>query len=151
MPRFVVDSTIATKWYLDDELYVEEASHVLSDFRLGRIRLLAPRQLAHEVASALLFATRHPTRPRRITLATGRSALDDFLQWQIDYIHHEQLTPSAYDLAGRLNCSYYDALYLSLAEMTNSQFVHADERLARTLGDRFPLALWIGRYSPTSP
>ncbi len=146
VPRYVIDASVAIKWYLSDEEHIEHARLVRQDFEAGTIRLLAPPQLQHEVASALSKATRNPARPRSLSQAEGLRIVEDFLQWPIELLHHQALIPAAYSLARRYRCSYYDALYLATSEMTHSHFLYADGKLRRNLGPRFPLAHWIEDY-----
>ncbi len=53
VPRYVIDNSVAAKWHLEDEEWVEPSFQVLADFTQGRIRLIAPDLLRHELASAL--------------------------------------------------------------------------------------------------
>jgi predicted nucleic acid-binding protein len=46
----------------------------------------------------------------------------------------------------RYDCSYYDGLYLALAEAARCPFVYADQRLRNTLAGRCPRAMWIEDY-----
>ncbi|MBI2864013.1 MAG: type II toxin-antitoxin system VapC family toxin [Chloroflexi bacterium] len=146
VPRFVIDASVAIKWYLSDEQHIETARQVRLDFEQGLVRLFAPAQLHHEVASAVLKATRNTGRPKRLSPAEGQQIVEDFLGWDVELIDHGILIPSAYRIAGRYGCSYYDGLFLATAEMTNSPFVFADGKLRRALGNRFPLAMWIEDY-----
>ncbi len=146
VPRYVIDASVAIKWYLSDEQHIETARRVRLDFERGLVRLLAPPQLHHEVASAILKATRNTERPKRLSPTEGQGIIEAFLGWDVELVNHEILIPSAYQIAGRYGCSYYDGLFLATAEMTNSPFVFADGKLRRALGNRFPLALWIEDY-----
>lgn len=62
------------------------------------------------------------------------------------FLPTDSLILPAYRLARRFGCSYYDAIYLALAEATALPFLHADDKLRRNLGTRFPLSLWIEDY-----
>ncbi len=48
-----------------------------------------------------------------------------------------RLLPSAYRIALQFGCTVYDAVYLAAARQAGSEVVTADERLSRTVGDRF--------------
>lgn len=138
---------MAIKWYLHDEPLVAEASIVLRDFQSEQVRLLAPEHIRNEVASALLNATRHPARLPHLTLGTNRRLLDLFLKLDLELVPQDGLIAAAYDLAGFYGCSFYDGLFLATAQMTNSQFIHADLKLRGALKGRFPLELWIEGYA----
>jgi predicted nucleic acid-binding protein len=53
IPAYVVDASVAAKWYLPDEPDSWHAAMLLADFRDGKIRLLAPEQVRYEVPSAI--------------------------------------------------------------------------------------------------
>lgn len=146
VPRYVIDASVATKWHLDDETYVQENQTILDQFQQGRIHLLAPDHIRYEVASAILNATR--MNPPRIAFEAGRRSIGRVGQWGVDLVLDAGLLPSAYLLARRWGCSLYDALYLALAQAAQSPLIHADDRLRRALAGRFPLELWIEDYQP---
>lgn len=145
-PNYVLDATVATKWHLSDEEHVDRARQVRLDFEADRIGLVAPTQLQFEVAAAILKATRHPERPQRLAPQIGGRALEVFQSWNIRYVPGEPLVARAYRLAIQYGCSYYDAIYVALAQATGIPLLHADSKLRRALGNRFPLAVWIEDY-----
>lgn len=141
-PRYVLDASVAVKWHLRDEQHVVPALRALSDYREGRVDLLAPDHIRYEVASAIRVAVLRG----RATPEEGRSSLADFYGWQIPTIRSDSLIFFAYEQALTLSCSLYDALYIALAKSTHAPLVYADERMRRNIGHRFPLALWIEDY-----
>ena len=149
-PRYVLDATIANKWHLTDEEHVDIADQIRLDFEEDRIQLIAPTQLRFEVAAAILKATRNPERRHRLDLQMGERILEVFQSWNILYVPSESLIMPAYRAAARYGCSYYDGLYVALAQATNTPLLHADNKLHRALADGFPLAVWIENYPPNS-
>ena len=145
IPRYVVDTSVAVRWYLQDEPFREHALAVLDDSDRGRILLLTPDLIYAEVASALRNATRIVRQPR-ISNEEGRAALAAFLALDLRTIDIRNLSLRAYYLSGRFGCSLYDACYLALAEIAQCVVIHADNRLRNALGNRFPLELWIEEY-----
>ncbi|MCX6023247.1 MAG: type II toxin-antitoxin system VapC family toxin [Chloroflexi bacterium] len=144
----VVDASIATRWHLTDEDHVLLSQQVLADFRANRIKLVAPDHLRHEVSSAILNATR--AKPARITVEYGRSSVREILQWGIELVRDDDLLPAAFLLGRRWTTSFYDGLYLALAQKLNCPFIHADAKLAGALRGRFPNELWIEDYRPAT-
>lgn len=144
LPCFVVDASVATKWHLRDEESSDAADVLLADFREGRISLIVPEQIRHEVASAVRTAV----RTHRLTAALARTVIANFLAWRIPTVGNDELILLAYDLAVRFGCSLYDGLYLALAETTDCPLVYADRRLRNALGGRFPQSLWLTDYTP---
>lgn len=143
-PRFIVDASVAVKWYLKDEDDVQSADALLADFRDDRIQLIAPGQIRFEVPSAFLNAV----RMKRLPLDQLRQTIGDFLAWRILTVANDDLILAASDLALRFECALYDGLYLALAESAECPLIHADKRLRNSLGAGFPRAVWLGDYIP---
>jgi len=142
LPQFVVDASIAVKWHLRDEQDAETAIQVLTDYRDGRISLVPPEQIRYEVPSAI----RNALRTRRMTADAGAMAVADFLSWNIPTVTDNALTLNGYRLVIRFGCSFYDGLYVALAERANASLVHAGNRLRNAIGGTFPLEMWMDDY-----
>ena len=138
-PFLVVDTSVALKWHLEDEDHIPEALSVLEDYRRGRISLLAPDNIRYEFAGSI----RRAVSRRRISADDGRLAIDAFLGLEIRTIRSNSLIVIAYATATAYKCSLYDGLYVALAQLAQSPLVYADRRLRNTLGDRFPLGVWV--------
>lgn len=146
LPYYVLDATVATKWHLSDEAHTDIARRVRLDFEEDRIGLVAPTQLRFEVAAALLKATRRPERQQRLAAQAGERALEVFQSWNILYVSGEPLIGAAYRVAVQFGCSFYDGIYVALAQTARLPLLHADNKLHRALGSRFPFAVWIEDY-----
>ena len=55
---WILDASVAVKWYLRDEGLLRQADGVLHDFGWGRLRLTAPAYFRDEVANILRSAVR---------------------------------------------------------------------------------------------
>jgi predicted nucleic acid-binding protein len=141
-PRYIVDASVAVKWYLRDEHDTAAADALLTDFREDRIQLIAPDHIRYEVPSAF----RNAMRTNRLTLEQVRRAIAGFLAWPITTVRDEGVILAACDQAVRFGCSSYDGVYLALAESTQYPFIHADLRPRNALGTQFPLAIWLPDY-----
>lgn len=146
-PLFVLDASVAVKWFLTDEGDRGPAEALLRDFRDDRVRLIAPEQIRYEVPSAI----RNALRTNRITVDQARSAISRFLAWQVPTFSSDEVVLTAYEQSLRFGSSFYDGLYLALAEMSETPLIHADARLRNALGDRFPLAIWLADYKAVDP
>jgi len=49
-----------------------------------------------------------------------------------------------YDVAQRLSCSFYDGVFMAVAERLGAPLVTADARAYRSLADHTDLVVWIG-------
>jgi predicted nucleic acid-binding protein len=137
--RFIVDASVATKWQLRDEQFLEYADQILHDFQEGRIDLLASDHIRYEVPSAI----RKCVRTRRLTNEQSRRAIVEFLGLNLSTVANDHLILTAFDLTVQFNCSLYDGLYLALSEATGYPLIHADDRLRRAIDSRITKAIWI--------
>lgn len=139
LPRFVLDASIAIKWYLNDEDHVVDALAVQADFTTGRILLVAPDHIRYEVTNALRTAERRG----RLTALQAHTAARNFLAVSIPTVNDDTLLISGLTYALRYDCALYDGLYLALADIADAPFLHADVRLRNTLQGRFARERWI--------
>jgi predicted nucleic acid-binding protein len=122
----VVDASVLAE-YLGDAERAETARRRLIADRAG---LWAPHLVDAEVGHAL----RRGVRRGEIGVDVARDALDDLIAMPLRRVRHRQLIPRAWEL--RENVSFYDALYVSLAEILGEPLITFDSRLARAGGIR---------------
>ena len=72
--------------------------------------------------------------------------LDLFLNLAIPTVHQEAFLRRGLELSAQYGCSFYDSIYLAVAEAANCPLVHADGKLRNALGGRFPFEFWIEGY-----
>lgn len=107
--------------------------------RLAARDLAAPHLLDAEVGSALRGQVRRgDLDPGRAERALGRLS-----ELAVDRYGHWGLLARAWEL--RSNVSFYDALYVALAERLDAPLVTADGRLARASGLRATIEVVPGR------
>ena len=139
----VVDASVAVKWHLTDEDYVEQSLELLERFSDGEVVLLAPAQIRYEVPSAITVATQG--RQPRLSAELARLAIQHFLSLGIQTRDSDDLITSAYDLAQQYGCAFYDGLYLALSQELGIPFITADSRLYQRIR-QLPDVIWIGDY-----
>lgn len=93
----------------------------------GRSRrgLWAPHLLDAEVGHSL----RRRAAAGQLDPSAALTALDDLVRLPLRRVTHRELIPRAWEL--RENFSFYDALYVALAERLDATLVTLDARLAR--------------------
>jgi predicted nucleic acid-binding protein len=92
--------------------------------------LWAPHLVDAEVGHAL----RAGVRAGRLTPKAARAALTDLMEMRLQRVSHHLLAERAWAL--RDNLSFYDALYVALAEALEAPLLTFDARLARAPGLR---------------
>ncbi len=126
----VVDASVLVEFLSGGE-HREEAQRAI-----GRERWVwAPALIDAEVGSAL----RRQVRAQEIGPRKATAALHDFLQMRLQRIPHAALFDRAWQL--RDNVSFYDGLYVALAEVAKAPLLTLDERLTRAPGLRIEVEL----------
>lgn len=90
--------------------------------------LWAPAVIDAEVGHAL----RSEVRRRRISPRFAEEALEDLMAMQLERVSHRFLAERAWQL--RDNVSFYDGLYVALAEALDVPLLTFDARLAKAPG-----------------
>ena len=119
MSAYVVDASVAAKWFLEEEL-TDHARRVL---RPGN-RLYAPDFFLLEIDS--LFCRR--VRRRDISATEAEDARARLRLLPIEYHGFGTLRDRAFEMAVRTRRSPYDCLYVVLAILLDGQMVTADSR-----------------------
>jgi len=138
---WVVDASVALKWYLLDEDFIEEAAVFRDGYVNERLELIAPDYIRYEILNALEVARIQ----RRITSLEANEGFGHFLGLGFHLPHDDDLLLlNAAGVSRRFVVAPYDALYVALAETTGSLFVTADERLYRRIEGEAHYARWLG-------
>lgn len=127
-PRpLVVDTSVAVKWYVAEELR-DEALSVFDAMATGTVRGIAPSTIQPEFWNALW----QKRRRNELTPEEARSIWSEFAEDPVALYKTEDLMPRAVEVA-ETGAIIYDALFIALAEATDTVAVTADDRLLATL------------------
>jgi predicted nucleic acid-binding protein len=143
---YVLDASVAAKWFLEPEPYTQQAKSLYRAHRAGRVSFLAPVFFWFEIANVLWKAVRR----RRISRNDAEVSLADLAATiSIPTVSSVILRDDALTIALEYNCAVYDAGYLALAMNSGLPLITADERLVRSLAARFTVQ-WIGALGAVS-
>ncbi|MEI7614870.1 MAG: type II toxin-antitoxin system VapC family toxin [Betaproteobacteria bacterium] len=117
MNTFVIDASVAVRWVVDLP-FASEARSFLS----FQNRLIAPDFLPAEVGSALTKLVRAGS----LSQADGVEAYEDFFRAPVRLYPAHPIALTALKTALKQGRSFYDCLYLTLAESEGGRFVTAD-------------------------
>ncbi|HEY1427955.1 MAG TPA: type II toxin-antitoxin system VapC family toxin [Candidatus Tumulicola sp.] len=128
---FVLDASVAAKWFLPDGNN-ERAEAVLTRVERGE-DAIAPAIFALEIQNTFLFAERHG----RIASEDVEAALDALRNLPMRLVPgHDRFLPGAeLALARHYLLTVYDAAYLACAADRNIELVTADGALDRAARD----------------
>ena len=137
MTRFVVDASVAAKWFFAEE-HSSEARRLLSKSH----ELLAPDLIWSELGNIAWKKVRRS----EITPDEAMGVLGDALQTPLVVTDARFLICSALDLALASGRTTYDCMYLALAIGAKCRMATADDRLFNALAST-PLAKHLRHVS----
>jgi predicted nucleic acid-binding protein len=135
--RFVVDASVAIKWYLPEPNSVD-ADRLLS----GGFQLLAPDLLFPEIGNILWKRIMRS----EMTVYKAQVILRALESLPMTLRPSSSLAENAMTVACGLRRSLYDSLYLALALMADCKLVTADRKLFDAVKNAAPVkkhVLWI--------
>ena len=134
MTRLAVDASVAVKWFVP-EIHSEAALRLLKEER----DLLVPDLVWGEVGNILWKKKRRD----EITDEDARFVLRQLGRFNLAVHSSQELAETAWKLASRLQRTFYDSLYLALAESQSCPLVTADRRLFNAVSPSGFNLLWI--------
>jgi len=136
---YVVDASVVLKWFLP-EPDSASADFLLEEFLNEGAELIAPDLILLETANALWkrVKLRHELSPEEASLIYR-----DRLTLPLSLSVTGELADRAFQLAIKLICSVYDAVYCALAVERGCQFVTADQTFANKVGAALPFVRHI--------
>jgi predicted nucleic acid-binding protein len=122
----VLDASVLVEYLTDGEYAASSRRHLSGSPGW----LWAPHLVDAEVGQAL----RGVVRAGELTPKAAKAALADLMELRLQRVSHHLLAERAWEL--RENVSFYDALYVALAEQLEAPLVTLDARLAKAPGVR---------------
>lgn len=143
MIRYIVDASVAIKWFLP-EIHSDAALHA----RQGQYQLHSPAFMFLELGNVLTKKIRR----QELSPTEGDAILNELKHLPLQRHADDQLFPTAYRLALDTHRSLYDCLYLALAEVVDGILITADLKFYTTLanGPYARRVLWVEDLSQSS-
>ena len=141
MNTFVVDASVAAKWFLPsvNETLVDEAVQLLTDYAEDKVRFIVPDIFWAEFGNILWKAVRQGRWLRN----AAESAVSSLREQRLPTTPSKDLLTEALNIALTFDRTVYDSLYVALAWTRGSELITADERLANALAAHMPVK-WLG-------
>jgi predicted nucleic acid-binding protein len=149
--RFVVDASVAAKWFLQDEADTALADDLLIALLVGDLELHAPRHFLYEVCGLLTKACLsidHSTGSPRATRTHALECVQEL--YEITIAIHEtdaEQAAEALEAAVDFHKLYSDMVYVKLAERLGCQWCTADAKFLRAIPSDFPIHLVVNLSS----
>ena len=127
MSAFVIDASVAVKWFFP-EIHSQAAGRILK----SRQKLLAPDLIWDEVGNTLWKKNLR----QEITPEESSGILKDFLRFPLEIYVSKALLDTALGLAVEYKITVYDGLYLALAIGCGCFLVTADRKFYESLPEK---------------
>ncbi|MCC6389480.1 MAG: type II toxin-antitoxin system VapC family toxin [Bryobacterales bacterium] len=143
MKSYVVDASVAAKWFLPSarEPLAIEARLLLEEYAAGRLKIEVPDLFWPELGNILWKAV----RTNRMTRQAAGEAIVALEGSPLITIPSASLWKDAFALAVTFDRTVYDSVYVALAVTSGIPMVTADERLANALAAHLPVR-WLGAF-----
>ena len=141
MSLFVIDASVAAKWFLppSGEPLAAEALRLLAGYADGRFRFAVPDLFWAECGNILWKAVRQGRWSRSV----AEKALLALQDRRFPTTSSLDLLEEAFSISATFDRTVYDSLYVALAIRLKAEMVTADERLANALAAHLPVK-WLG-------
>lgn len=143
-PRFCVDASVLGRWLLAEGDAAVRVETLLTAFEAGEVDLCAPDLLVSQVGNLLVTAV----RGGRLDPVDALEALEAFCGLGLRWIDARQCAAEALLTARTLGLSFYDALYVAVAEAEGCALLTADTRLAERVRERKPFVIPLEEWTP---
>jgi predicted nucleic acid-binding protein len=139
--KYVLDASVAAKWLLppDAEQLSDRATEWLQALRARDLLFVVPDLFWSEIGNILWKAA----RSNRLSSDAAAAAFTSTRDLGIRTIPSMNMLSSAFKIAVAFQRSFYDSVYLALAESTGHPLLTADERLANAVAAYLPVR-WLG-------
>jgi predicted nucleic acid-binding protein len=139
----VVDASVAVKWQLRDEEYVDKADAIKQAFLLHTLELIVPVIFSVEWANAINVAILRSRFPE----AEWQAALQDLEALRIPVANPPGLLFEAWQMARTHGRAVYDGVYVALAKIEGCELVTGDRKLFNAVNSRLQWVRWIGDFT----
>jgi len=129
MKKYVIDTSVAVKWFSKVEDDTENALQLRQQMLDGICSVTVPDLLIYELANALKNNPNFTSKDVKV-------ALDSIFNMGIEIIKADGLVIAhAVDIAFRLNVTVYDACFMALSQIEKIPFITADYKFIERVKD----------------
>lgn len=136
---FVIDASVAAKWFLPDEPFSALALELLRSSTAGATDFIVPDLFFSECGNILWKAARR----QRLSVEESEAAIQVIGDLQTRTVPASGLLERTLQIARTYERTFYDSLYIALAVQQQTHLVTADEKLANATAAYLPVK-WLG-------
>ncbi len=127
MKRYVIDASVAVKWYIPEPLS-DLAGRYLKELRQRKAVLTSPDLIIAEIGDVVWKKLKN----EELSLEESRMIADALsASFPAELCPTSGMLPAALEIAAATGLTVYDSLYLALAASSDAILVTADKKLAQ--------------------
>lgn len=138
---FVIDASVAAKWFLPDEPFSSLALELLRSATSGATDFVVPDLFFSECGNILWKAQRR----HRLSAEEAQAAIQIIRDLKTLIVPASGLLDSTLQISRNFDCTFYDSLYIAVAVRQKTHLVTADEKLANATAAYLPVK-WLGAF-----
>ena len=136
MKTYIVDASVAIKWFVEEELR-DRAVSFFDGVKKGKIKAVVPTLFFTEMSNICW----KKSLKKDLTYHQASEILKDIRQMPLKRYEDYELFDVAFGNALQFGITVYDAMYVSLAEIYAVPLVTADDALIKACKGRFDFIL----------
>ena len=121
MKKLVLDTSIIIKWFTQEKGF-EKTNYIFDELKTGKIKIYLPELVKYEFGNALL-------KGKKLVHHKAKFVLKTFYKLPFIFATDDlRLTHLSYQIAQKLNITYYDACFLALAKLKKATVITANPK-----------------------
>ena len=133
--KLVLDANVIAKWFIEEE-NTDKAIKIRDNFVAGKLAILEPTLLIYELGNVFW---KHPVKSPEDVESDFKALFEIGLEFCT--VREPVFLKNVFEHGRKFGITFYDAVYVTLAEKEDCKLITADAKLQRNVGGRTDVEL----------
>ena len=133
--KLVLDANVIAKWFIEEE-NTDKAIKIRDNFVAGKLAILEPSLLIYELGNVFW---KHPVKSPEDVENDFKALFEIGLEFCA--VREPVFLKNVFEHGRKFGITFYDAVYVTLAEKEDCKLITADGKLQRNVGGRTDVEL----------
>ncbi|NAS88981.1 PIN domain nuclease [ANME-1 cluster archaeon AG-394-G21] len=133
--KLVLDANVIAKWFIEEE-NTDKAIKIRDNFVAGKLAILEPSLLIYELGNVFW---KHPVKSPEDVENDFKALFEIGLEFCT--VREPVFLKNVFEHGRKFGITFYDAVYVTLAEKEDCKLITADAKLQRNVGGRTDVEL----------
>ncbi|MGB3458555.1 MAG: type II toxin-antitoxin system VapC family toxin [Halobacteriota archaeon] len=133
--KLVLDANVIAKWFIEEE-NTDKAIKIRDNFVAGKLAILEPSLLIYELGNVFW---KHPVKSPEDVENDFKALFEIGLEFCT--VREPVFLKNVFEHGRKFGITFYDAVYVTLAEKEDCKLITADGKLQRNVGGRTDVEL----------